>query len=68
MKAGGGLLSEYSIGDPERRRLKLKHTWNWFVTTAGRSQAVQINRDGACVASGSGPCINDTHKWQKFSS
>ena len=45
VKAGGGLRLEYSVGDPERRRLKLKHAWNWFVllpTTAGRSQAVQI--------------------------
>ena len=31
--------------DPERRRLKLKHAWHWFVllpTTAGCSQVVQI--------------------------
>ena len=45
VKASGGLLSEYSVMDPERRRLKLKHAWHWFVlllTTAGRSQAVQI--------------------------
>ena len=45
VKASGGLLSECSVMDPERRRLKLKHAWHWFVllpTTAGRSQAVQI--------------------------
>ena len=45
VKAGGRLLSEYSVGEPERRRLKLKHAWHWFVllpTTAGHSQAVQI--------------------------
>ena len=37
-----GLLSECSIRDPKR---KSEHTWHWFVlllTTAGRSQAVQI--------------------------
>ena len=41
----GGLLSEWSVGDPERRRLKLKHAWHWFVfllTTAGHSQVAQI--------------------------
>ena len=45
VKASGGLLSECSVRDPERRRVKLKHAWHWFVllpTTAGRSQAVQI--------------------------
>ena len=34
-----------SAADPERRRLKLKHVWRWFVlvpTTASHSQAVQI--------------------------
>ena len=38
-------VSEYSVGDPERRRLKFKHAWFWFVLppmTVGRSQAVQI--------------------------
>ena len=43
VKASAGLLSECSVGDLERRRLKLKHVWHWFVllpTTAGRSQAI----------------------------
>ena len=31
VKASGGLLSECSVMDPERRRLKLKHAWHWFV-------------------------------------
>ena len=31
VKASGGLLSEYSIGDPEQKQLKLKHAWHWFV-------------------------------------
>ena len=66
-------MSEYSVGDLERRRVKLKHAWNWFVllpTTAGRSQAV-LNLIGMvvdCVASGSGPRISGAHKRQKFSS
>ena len=48
VKASGGLPSECSVGDPEQKRLKLKHTWLWLVflpTMAGRSQAVQIYYD-----------------------
>ena len=39
-KVSGELLSECNFGDPERRRLKLKYAWHWFVllpTMAGRS-------------------------------
>ena len=57
---GGGLLSDYSVEDPERRRLKLKHAWHWFVLlpTTGRSLTGGTNLIGTvvdCVASGSGP-------------
>ena len=31
VKGSGELLSECNIGDPERRRLKLKYGWHWFV-------------------------------------
>ena len=46
-------LSECSIGDPKRRRLKLKHAWHGIVDW---------------VTAGSRPCINGTHECQKFSS
>ena len=68
VKAGGGLLSEYSVGDPERRRLKLKHVWLVCASTDdGRSLTGSTGGTGGtnligavvdCVASSSGPCIN----------
>ena len=68
VKASGGLLSEYSIGDPEQRQLKLKHAWHWFVrasTNDGRPLIGGTNLIWMVVdwvASGSGPCTNGTHK------
>ena len=47
-RVGEGLLPECSIGDPEPRRLKLKHAWQltpcrYRSLTAGFPQAVQIS-------------------------
>ena len=67
----GGLLTECSIGDPKRRRLKLKHAWHWFVllpTTAGLSQVV-VDWVASRVEFQVGePYIDGSHKHQKFSS
>ena len=62
---------ECSIRDPKRRQLKLKHAWHWFVllpTTAGHSQAVVDWVASRVEFQVGGPCINGTHKRQKFRS
>ena len=62
-EASGGLPSECSIGDPKQRRLKLKHAWHLFVL-----QAVVDWVASRVEFQVGGPCINGTHKRQKFSS
>ena len=68
-------LSECSVGDPEWKRPMLKHAWqlNSDLCFYRRQQAAHRrykNMDGGWLPGSLqvGPCINDTHKRQKFSS